>query len=148
MDLDYLKTGFARAASPGSKLRNHLADSSLIKFCRDRIAFAEGHGGGGNNRPATFGLVQRSLRLPTQPDASFAACVRQLHGGHATLLPREACDTRQRFDMRVIPDSQIPRTDSPFRCHARCFNNHQRGAPDRATPVMDKMPVRRHTVVC
>src|ERR1700733_4864858 len=65
----------------------------------------------------------------------------QLHTGHGSLARKKSHDSRQKLDVRIVPDSQIFRADASFGRHAGGFGKDQARSSHCTAPQMYEVPI-------
>jgi hypothetical protein len=71
----------------------------------------------------------------------------QLHSGDASLFVNETDDPTQHFDVLVVPDTEVLRTDASLRKNGRCLSQDQSGTTYRTAAEMNEMPVVSVSIV-
>ena len=118
-----------------------------IERFRQAVAFTESHGGRRQRGPAAGRVVQRTLRLPALTHPGLAPGMPELDRRDAALPLHEAGQPGQRFDLCIVPQAKVSRTDASLRYNGRRFDDDQTGAANRTTAVMHEMPVAGHAVL-
>jgi hypothetical protein len=134
----------ARVGSPGRRGPKRFDDAADV-VVRQRlgrlVSLVEGNGAGGDDRAPADRRRQRLAALPRSRHRGLAPRVRQLDPGGGAVCPYEAGDPRQRFDLFVLPKTEILGADATARLDRGRFGHHQASATDGAAAEMNQVPV-------
>jgi hypothetical protein len=108
--------------------------------------FREGTGLGATGTQPPAASV--TLLDPSGPlRAAFAPGVGDLHAGHGALGLYEFDDAREKFNMRVLPDSEILGADASFGRNRGRLGEYQARASHGPAPEVNQVPVVGETVL-
>jgi hypothetical protein len=62
------------------------------------------------------------------------------------LFADETRDSREGFNVRILPNSQILGTDAAFGCYSRRLRENERRTTDSAGTEMNEMPIRGKSI--
>src|SRR6185312_13092934 len=146
MYLDDVKPRLPRPRRSPRKRLNDGGNLPLRQRSRRLIAVVERHRTGRHNRAPPRRRREWLPPFPRPRRRSFAAGVRELDPRDRPLRAQKPRDPRERFDLFVLPEPEILRTDPPARLDRRRLRHDQPRPSDRATPEVHEMPLVREPV--
>src|SRR5204862_6506734 len=87
------------------------------------------------------------MSFPRPARARLASGMGQLHSGDASLFMNETDDSPQHFDVPIVPDAKVLRTDPSLRQNRRRFRQDESRATDRPAAKLNEMPVVRVSIL-
>src|SRR5579864_807894 len=134
--------GFAGPACGRGKPSDDLLNALVSERLRRGIVVGERYRARGHNfLPASRAFRDASVSLPRSTGTRLASRMRQLHSSNTALPTNEAYDSRQEFNMVVLPDAQVLRADAALgedRCR---FRKDESSSPNGPAAKMHQVPV-------
>jgi hypothetical protein len=78
---------------------------------------------------------------------AFAARMSNLDGRHRAVSLQERGDSRQIFNVLILPNTQVAGSNPTASFHRRRFSDHQTSAANSPAPEMNQMPIVRKSVI-
>src|SRR5277367_5673586 len=132
MNFEDAKPGFDGAAGGTGEGIDHAADFIFGQCAGHGVIFRKGDGAGGYRDPSAILERNCAAASPGPVGAAFASGVSELHAGDGALTFEDADYARQKFDVRIFPDSQVFGTDASFGRYGGGFGEDQAGTAYRA----------------
>ena len=147
VDLDDASACRQHAPGGTGKRVDDLAEAAGIERLGRLVPAVEGRRAGARDwRPATAFDGERPAALEGGRRARLASRVRELHAWNGALRRDEAEDAREHLDVRVLPDSEVVRTDPAVGEYGSRLGQHGPCAANRPAAEVDEMPVAREPV--
>jgi hypothetical protein len=125
MDFDHFEARCQGALRRSLPCLDIMFDSRFIQRYRDGVFVSEGYGAWADNRPpAFFSRLQTSPSFPWHLATRLTPGVGELDSRSRSRCFQESCDTRQGFDLFVLPNSDVTRRNAPIGRDRASLDDH------------------------